>query len=342
METKAEIRTGCLVLTESEPRLLDQVEAGLFGWRVQPMTGTFDAGKLGQDTDALALWITVRSPIGAAEMDLFPNLGIIVTASTGYDHVDLSAAKQRGITVCNVPRYGPAVAEFNMALIFALTRKVHLAYMRTLQDEFALSGLIGRNLGGKTLGVIGAGNIGQTLLRLAKGFEMRLLAYDPMPNIDVAGAVGFTYESLDALLSQSDIIAICCPLTKETEHLIGKSQFEKMKRGVLIVNTSRGAVIDTQALVWALDEGIVEGAALDVLEAETRLSRKGLMNTLKAEAPAEIVESLAEDLTLMRHPRVIVTPHMAYYTVDSLETMNVVTIENIQAWAMGEPINVVN
>lgn len=263
---------------------------------------------------------------------------MIATGSAGFDHIDVGYCNEKGIVVSNVPEYGPAVAEYNIALMIALSRKVHLAYMQTLQRDFSPQGLLGRNLQGRTLGIIGTGIIGSRVARMAEAFEMKVLAVDPSPN----PLIPVTYVPLPELLAECDILALCCPLTHATKHLIGKSEFEQMKRGVLIVNTSRGAVIDTQALVWALDVGIVDGAALDVLEGETMLPSHTLNSTLAGHPTAEQTQTIAEDLTLMRHPKVIITPHIAYYTTDSLEQIRVRTLDNVQAFYAGRPQNVVS
>jgi D-lactate dehydrogenase len=334
-------RAATLLLTEADLQLVNKIREALPVIEVQALFGTLDRELISDPYAVTVLWVTVRSTVGVDEMDALPNLGLILTASAGYDHIDLKAAAARGIAVCNVPEYGPAVAEFNIASMLALSRKLHRGYLQTLQNEFSLTGLLGQNLYGKTLGVVGAGNIGLKVLELAKPFGMKLLACDPNPRGNEANRIGFEYVDLDRLLVASDVIALCCPLVEATHHMIGKAQFRRMKRGVLIVNTSRGAVIDTQALLWALNQGIVEGAALDVLEAETLLTHDGLLETLQAHASEETTSSIAEDLTLMRHPKVIVTPHMAFYTRDSLAAIQDASIGNLASWMAGAPHNVV-
>lgn len=283
------------------------------------------------------LYVTVRSPVTKVEMEGLPNLRVISTGSAGYDHIDTKEAVRRGITVCNVARYGPAVAEFNMALILALTRKIHCAHLQTLQSDFTIDGLRGRNLAGKTLGIVGTGNIGLYVAKLAEAFNMSVIAMDPAPNLEA----DIEYVELDEILTRSDIIAICCPLLESTHHLFGRAEFEKMKRGVLIVNTSRGAVIDTQALVWALDQGIVAGAALDVLEGEVLLPTGTLTAVLGENPTSEQTQTVAEDLTLIRHPKVIVTPHIAFYTEDSIRSIQEQTAENFRSYFAGMPTNTV-
>jgi D-lactate dehydrogenase len=327
-----------VLVTEADDTLETLISRALPNATITQQIGLLDVESLQNANEIEAICVTVRSPVGQREMDALPNLCIIATGSAGFDHIDTKCADEKGITVCNVPRYGPAVAEFNIALMLALTRKVHIAYLNTLQRDFALEGLKGRNLFGKTLGVVGAGNIGASVARMAAAFGMKVIACDPFPNRDL----GIPFVTLYDLLSNSEIIAICCPLTEDTRHLIGKDEFRKMRPGVLIVNTSRGAVMDTHALMWALDQGIVAGAALDVLEGEALLSIDSLQKTLSGNASHEDTKSIAEDLTLMRHPRVLVTPHLAYFTEDSLMAIMEQTAANLLLFVSGEPQNVVN
>ena len=326
-----------VLVTEGDERLEALVAQALPHVEIRRQTGPLDINALEDGELIDGLCVTVRSPIGERELDAMPNLRIVTTGSAGYDHIDINAARERGVTVCNVPRYGPAVAEFNMALMLSLSRKLHIAHTNTLQRDFSLDEIRGRNLFGKVLGVIGTGHIGANVARLSAAFGMRVLAADSFQN----DSLGLEYVSLDELLSKAEIIAVCCPLTEETRHMIGRREFEMMRRGVLLVNTSRGAVIDTQALVWALDEGIVAGAALDVLEGEALLPREASMRTLSGNPSFDEAQTIAEDLTLIRHPRVLVTPHMAYYTEDSLAAIREQTAANLAAFAAGTPVNAV-
>lgn len=281
--------------------------------------------------------ITVRSPIDAQCIAMFPGLRLISTMSTGTDHIDVKEARRRGISVCNVPEYGAAVAEFNIALLLLLSRKIVPAIAQTTQKDFSLHGLLGSNLFGKTLGIIGTGNIGLRVARLARSFGMQVLATDPVPSQEP----GLSYVDLTTLLSNSQFIAVCCPLNESTHNLIGREQFAKMQKGVFLVNTSRGAVVDAQALLWALNEEIVAGAALDVLEGEILLPVDQLTAKLAGSPTFEETQTIAEDLTLMRHPKVIVTPHMAFYTEDSLSRIREVTVSNIENYWSGNPQNCV-
>ena len=328
---------GTILVTESDTTLEDLIGMAVPQFSVVMQPGLLNVSAVKNPETIEGLYVTARSPVTKADMDTLPNLRIITTGSAGYDHIDTKEAVSRGITVCNVARYGPAVAEFNIALMLALTRKIHFAHLQTLQRDFTIDGLRGRNLAGKTLGIVGTGNIGQYVAKLAKAFNMSVIGMDPVPSPDA----DIEYVELDAILTRSDIIAICCPLLESTRHLFARAEFEKMKRGVLIVNTSRGAVIDTQSLVWALDQGIVAGAALDVLEGEVLLPIATLTEVLGENPTSEQTQTVAEDLTLIRHPKVIVTPHIAYYTEDSLRSIQEQTAENFRSYFAGTPTNTV-
>lgn len=328
---------GAIFVSETDPTLEDFIETALPNYKLICQPGLLDVATIKSPEEIEGLCVTVRSPVNGADMDAMPNLKIITTGSTGFDHIDVKEAVARDITVCNVARYGPAVAEFNIAQMLALTRKVHTAYMQTLQNDFTISGLKGRNLSGKVLGIIGTGNIGLHVGKLAKAFGMLVIATDPYPMPDA----DLEYVTLDELVRRSEIIAICCPLLLETHHMIGRAEFEKMRHGVLIVNTSRGAVMDTQALVWALDQGIVAGAALDVLEGEVLLPSARLTSVLGGAPGQDDVKTIAEDLTLIRHPRVLVTPHIAFFTVDSIDAIWRQTAENLKTYFEGNPTNAV-
>ena len=323
-----------ILVTEGDELLEHSISQALPTARIIRHSGTLDISRVGSADEVEGLCVTVRSPVREREMDAFPNLRIIVTGSAGFDHIDVDTAAKRGIAVCNVPQYGPAVAEFNIALMLSLARKLHVAHANTLQHDFSIEGLLGRNLAGKTLGIIGAGNIGAHIAKLANAFGMNVVAADPSPRLEL----GLNYVLLDELLRESDFIAVCCPLTNATRHMLGKEEFKKMKRGIIVVNTSRGAVMDTQALVWALDEGIVAAAALDVLEGETLLSNEALLCTLGGSPEFEEAQTIAEDLTLIRHPRVLVTPHMAYYSEDSLREIRERTAKTLADYADGKPV----
>jgi len=282
----------------------------------------------------------IHERIGHAEIERMPQLKLIATRSTGYDHIDLAAATQRGIVVANVPGYGEtAVAEQTFALMLTLSRKMHLAYTRTQQGDYSIEGLRGFDLYSKTLGVVGAGAIGLHVIRIAKGFGMNVVAYDVNQNRLLAEVLGFRYVKLDELFAISDIITLHAPALPSTKHMINRETLSTMKRGVLLINTARGSLIDTQALLWALDTGILSGAGLDAMEGEEFLQHEEeLLNTPATEDKLKI---LVHNRLLQRRNNVVITPHIAFNTEEALRRILDTTIENVQAFLQGHPSNLV-
>jgi D-lactate dehydrogenase len=257
---------------------------------------------------------------------------LIALRSAGYNHVDLPAAQKLGISVVRVPAYSPhAVAEHAVALILALNRQLHRAYNRTRDGDFSLHGLTGFDLVGKTVGVIGTGQIGATFAKIMAGFGCKLLAYDPYPNPQVE-ALGAQYVSLDELLAEAQIISLHCPLTPDTKHLINARSLATMKRGTMLINTGRGALVDTPALSDALKSGQLGYLGLDVYEEEALLFFED-----RSDLPLQD-DVLARLLTF---PNVIVTAHQAFLTHEALGAIAQTTLDNIQAWADGNAQNLV-
>ncbi|MHB0865329.1 MAG: hydroxyacid dehydrogenase [Minisyncoccota bacterium] len=292
------------------------------------------------DPDAEALCIFIDSPIGEAELGRFPALKLIATRSTGFDHIDLAAAKAHGVTVVTVPSYGEnTVAEFAFALILALSRRLSEAEALVRTGAFSPTGLRGFDLAGKTLGVVGCGHIGMHVIRMANGFGMKVLGFDVHPDPEIARANGFTYASLPDLFAQSDIISLHVPYNPHTHHLVNKENVGTIKKGAYLINTSRGAVVETEALVSALRDGTLAGAGLDVLEEEGDLNDE--MALLDAPHPNEAALKITlENHYLIEHPRVIVTPHVGFNTTEAVERILDTTIENIQNFESGKPTNV--
>ena len=282
----------------------------------------------------------IHTKIGPAELEAMPKLKFIATRSTGYDHIDIAAAKERGIIVANVPGYGEtAVAEFTFALMLTLSRKVHQAYARTQRSDYTLKGLRGFDLYHKTLGVVGAGAIGLHVIRIATGFGMNVLAYDVMQNRLLSEVLGFRYVSLNDLLSQSDIITLHAPAIAPTYHMLNKETFAHVKRGAYLINTARGSLIDTTALAWALDAEILAGAALDATEGEEFLHHEEeLLNQADAE---EKLKLLVRNQVLQRRSNVIITPHIAFNSEEALRRIQDTTIENVKAFLAQTPANTV-
>lgn len=293
------------------------------------------------DPDAEALCTFIESPIGEAELNRFPSLRLIATRSTGFDHIDLKATKARSIVVVNVPSYGEnTVAEFAFALLLALSRRVIDADERVREGTFSPTGLRGFDLAGKTIGIVGCGHIGQHMIQMANGFGMKVLGFDAFPNPELSKKNNYTYASLPDLLASSDIISMHVPYNAHTHHLINSANINTIKKGCYLINTARGAVIETQALVEALKSGIFAGAALDVLEEEGDLAdATALLNN--PHPNAESLKILLNDHYLIDHPRVIVTPHLAFNTIEALKRILDTTIDNIQKFSAGSPTNIV-
>jgi len=293
------------------------------------------------DPDAEALCVFVSSPVGVAEMDRFPKLKLITTRSTGFDHIDRAEAARRGVAVASVPGYGaPTVAEFAFALILTLSRKIYDSYELVRSGVYKQDNLAGFDLAGKTIGIVGGGRIGAHAARIAKGFGMTVLVCDPFPNESLAKEIGFAYVELLELLGASDIITLHAPYTKETHHLINKESIHSIKKGAFLINTARGALVETDALVEALQNGILAGAGLDVLEEEGALADE--MHILNDPHPKELeLHTLLENHYLIEHPRVIVTPHVAFDTKEAVERILDTTAKNIQGFFAGKPQNLV-
>jgi D-lactate dehydrogenase len=284
----------------------------------------------------------IHTKIGPTELKAMPKLRLIATRSTGYDHIDLTAAKEHGIIVTNVPGYGEtAVAEFTFALMLTLSRKVHQAYARTQRGDYTLAGLRGFDLYHKTLGVVGAGAIGLHVIRIAIGFGMNVLAYDVMQNRLLSEVLGFRYVPLNELLSQSDIVTLHAPSIAPTYHMLNKETFAHLKRGAYLINTARGSLVETTALAWALDTGILAGAALDTTEGEEFLHHEEeLLNQAGASAEEQL-KLLVRNQVLQRRPNVIITPHIAFDSEEALRRIQDTTIENVKAFLTQTPVNTV-
>ncbi|WP_341520912.1 2-hydroxyacid dehydrogenase [Pseudomonas sp. G.S.17] len=257
---------------------------------------------------------------------------LIALRSAGYNHVDLPTAQKLGISVVRVPAYSPhAVAEHAVALILALNRHLHRAYNRTREGDFSLHGLTGFDLVGKTVGVVGTGQIGATFAKIMAGFGCKLLAYDPYPNPQVQ-ALGAEYVSLPQLLAQAQIISLHCPLTEQTRHLINEASLATLQTGAMLINTGRGALVDTPALIESLKSGQLGYLGLDVYEEEALLFFED-----RSDLPLQD-DVLARLLTF---PNVIITAHQAFLTQEALGAIAQTTLDNIAAWANGAAQNLV-
>jgi len=290
------------------------------------------------DPKTVALGGFVDSKITGEVIEKLPNLKVIVTLSTGYNHIDLDAARERNIPACNVPAYGEAtVAEYALTLILALTRKLFPAVKQVKEGQYEFGGIRGTDLAGKTIGIIGTGRIGMHLVEMLQGFDMRVLAYDVHPKKELEDDHEFTYVELDELLAQSDIISLHVPLFPNTKHMINKESIAKMKKGSYIVNTARGALIEPEALLKALDSEHLAGAGIDVLEDEEALEHPECLFNESCD-PNLIKTSLINNM-LIDHPKTIVTPHNAFHTTEALQRIIDTSAENIHAALAGNPQN---
>ena len=254
---------------------------------------------------------------------------LVALRSAGFNHVDLAAARRLGIAVARVPAYSPeAIAEHTLALILTLNRKTHRAYARTREGNFSLEGLLGFTLHGKTVGLIGTGRIGMAAARILRGFGCELLAFDPAPD-PAFPEVGGRYVQLRDLLAAADIISLHCPLTPETRHLIDADAVGRMKRGVMLINTSRGAVVDTRAVIDGLKAGAIGSLGLDVYEEEGDLFFEDLSDQV-----------IRDDVfaRLLTFPNVLITGHQAFFTEEALTAIAETTIGNVTSFERtGEP-----
>jgi D-lactate dehydrogenase len=316
-------------------------------------------------TDEIAeveiLSVFVETRVDRALLDRCPALRLVATRSTAAEHIDVAECARRGIRVCNVPSYGEhTVAEHTFALMLGVARRLREAMHLAQHASFSYEDVRATELHGKTLGVIGAGKIGQHVIRFAKGFDMRVVVHELDENPELAQQLGFVYVSFDELLAEAEIITLHAPLTPANYHLFDRETFAKCRRGVLIINTARGRLIDTDALCEALDSGVVGGAALDVLEDERVLRRDtpqiigeqivehlhGNFRPRELRAPdnarVQELEALMQNHRLLVRPNVLFTPHMAFNSVEAVERILQTTIENIRAFVAGVPVNVVS
>lgn len=280
----------------------------------------------------IAVCAFVNDVINAKTIDSLCEMGVkvLLMRCAGFNNIALSAAKGR-LTILRVPAYSPyAVAEHAMGMILALNRKIPRAYIRTRDFNFSLVGLTGFDLHGKTAGIIGTGKIGQAFISICKGFGMEILAYDPYP----ADIDGVKYVSTDELFKQSDIISLHCPLTRETRYIIDDGAISLMKKSALIVNTSRGQLIDSEALLSALNDKRIGGAALDVYEEESGLFFEDNSDKIVTD---EVLSML------VNRPNVLITSHQAFLTEEALRGIAQVTLGNLDDYLAGNKLpNIVN
>ncbi|TVR53861.1 MAG: 2-hydroxyacid dehydrogenase [Puniceicoccaceae bacterium] len=288
---------------------------------------------LAADFPAVCVFVNDRITAPVVEALAAGGTKLIALRCAGFNQVDLDAAEGAGLTVVRVPAYSPyAVAEHVIALLQAVNRRIHRAYNRVREGNFSLDGLLGFDLHGKTFGIVGTGKIGAVLARIAHGFGCRVLAHDVREDPKVA-ALGTTYTDLESLFAESDIVSLHCPLLPQTKHLVNQESLGRMKPGATLINTSRGGLVDTSAVIEALKSGRLAGLGLDVYEEEADLFFEDLSATI-------IKDDVFMRLTTF--PNVVITGHQAYFTREALENIAATTIANITAFAEGrKPENAV-
>jgi D-lactate dehydrogenase len=310
--------------------------------------------------DAEVLSVFINSSVDADFLAAHPRLRYVATRSGATDHLNLSVCRQREVRVSNVPEYADhTVAEHTFALLLAVTRRLReIMAQPQKQGRFSYQGARAMDLHGKTLGIVGLGHMGRRVAELAQAFYMRVIAYDPleMPP-ERARAVGAEWVPFDRLLAESDVISLHVRLSPWTYHLFDRAAFAKCRPGVILINTSRGRLIETQALSEALESGQVGGAGLDVLEQEQVLRQPAssiisdqIVKKLQSDTPAQHaqpdgrlrhLQELMKSEGLLTRPNVVFTPHVAFNSVEAVERLNAGTLENLRAWLRGAPINLV-
>lgn len=277
----------------------------------------------------------IYSRLDKEVLSQIPELKFIATRSTGYDHIDISYCQSRGIGVANVPEYGSnTVAEHTFGLILSMTRKIYQSVNQAKTFNFDHSQITGVDLAGKTIGIVGLGKIGLHVAKIARGFEMNIIAYNRTHNDAIAKEYGLTFADLPHLLSSSDIISLHVPLTEQTRHIINKQTISLCKSGAYIVNTSRGGLIETEALLIGLERQILSGVALDVLEEEDELSEEAVILSEHFRKHVDF-KTLVLNHMLMNHPKVLITPHNAFNSKEALDKIVQTTATNIQAYISG-------
>lgn len=301
-----------------------------------------DTENAGTVADADVVSVFIYSRLDRTLLEGLEKLKLVATRSTGFDHVDLGYCREHGIRVANVPSYGAnTVAEHVFALLGAISHNLVEAVDRTRRGDFSQKGLQGFDLEGKVFGLIGTGDIGRHAARIARGYGMEVVAFDVKPDETLAAETGFRYAGLDELLSQADVISLHVLGNRHTENLLSHDEFAKMKDGVVLINTSRGSVVNVRALLAALSSGKARAAGLDVLPEEpvVREEAELLRNAFRKEHD---LEELLADHILLRLRNVIITPHSAFNTREAVQRILDVTRDNIVGFVRGEPINLVS
>jgi D-lactate dehydrogenase len=298
-------------------------------WRFLEFRLSTETAPLAAGAQAVCVFVNDRLNRPCLEVLAAQGVKLVALRCTGFNNVDVTAAKELNLAVTRVPVYSPyAVAEHEVAMLLALNRKIHRAFNRVRELNFSLNGLVGFDLHGRTAGIVGTGKIGRIVAQILRGFGMKVLAFDPFPNHEWARQNGVDYVDNRALIQDSDIISLHVPLTPETKHLIRRETLDLMKPGAILINVSRGALIDTTALIEALKSGRLGGVALDVYEEEEGIFFEDLSGQVLQD------DELARLLTF---PNVLITAHQAFLTREALSDIAQTTVTNLEALAAGRP-----
>lgn len=301
-------------------------------------TDALDDTSVEKYADAEIISVFVFSKVSKSVIDKMPNLKMIAARSTGFDHIDISSAKEKNVVVTNVPKYGSVtVAEHTWSLILGLSRNIYTSYERTENNDFSIEGLRGFDLDGKTLGIVGLGEIGKKVVEMSRGFNLKIRIFTRTKEQDFADKFEncVFVDRVEDVFSHSDVISFHAPLTPETKYLLNFKNYKSLKPGSIVVNTSRGALIETKALVRALKEGILRGAGLDVLESESVIKNEVLADTEHLPNESELAETYINHL-LMGLNNVIVTPHNAFNSDESIRRLVGRNAENIAMFLAGK------
>lgn len=304
-------------------------ESGEIEWHFHEARLSASTAALANRAEAVCVFVNDR--VDAAAIEVLCGLGVrlIALRCAGYNNVDLAAAAKSGMAVVRVPAYSPhAVAEHTVGLLLALNRKIHRAYNRVREHNFSLNGLVGFDLHGKTAGIVGTGRIGKITAKILRGFDCEVLAYDPYADEGWAKGIGARYVGLGELLERSDVVSLHLPLTPESHHLLNAERVAQMKPGAYLLNTSRGKLVDTTALIEGLKSGRLGGVALDVYEEEAGVFFEDLSDQVL----------LDDELSrLLTFPNVLVTSHQAFLTHEALSEIARVTAQNVRNFAARTP-----
>ncbi|PIT98489.1 MAG: hydroxyacid dehydrogenase [Candidatus Andersenbacteria bacterium CG10_big_fil_rev_8_21_14_0_10_54_11] len=330
-----------IIFFDVEPWEQERLPAHIAGHTVVSRPERLDRETALLAREAAAVSVFAWSAVSRPVLEQLPAVRFIAARSTGFDHIDLAACAEFGIAVANVPGYGErTVAEHTFALILALSRNLMHSFDRTRAGSFSREGLRGFDLEGKRLGVIGTGKIGAKVSRIGLAFGMRVVAFDVQRNPELEAAGVDYVPSAAAVLGQADVITLHVPLTEETRHLISMETIERIQPGAVLINTARGDLVQTAALLSALDRGILRGAGLDVLEDERLVGEEA--EVLSQGAPSnEALAAMLRNHVLLSKPNVLITPHNAFNSEESLEKLLATTVANLEAFFAGTPQNVV-